>query len=391
MNTAAPGHAVDVAPPPRAGQGRRPARRRWAAAGAAVIVVAGVAVAVTDPFARPGQPALPGDAYHTATWTVRRQSLTEQTQVNATLGAGGSYSVVNQAQGTLTWLPSPGTVVRQGQVLYQVSGGPVVLLYGTVPAYRALSDGMTGPDVTQLNADLVRLGYGTASELDPRSDTFSLETAYALEKLQARLGVSVTGDLALGQAVFLPTAARITGLGASVVLGAVAQPGTTVLTATSTTPVVTIDLDPAEQTDVRDGDRVTITLPDGSDTPGVISSVGTVASTPSSDGSPGSTGAGSSPTITVEVIPAHPRAVAGLTSAPVTVTITTGSASNVLVVPVDALIAQPGGGYAVEVTGAGGARHLVAVSPGMFDDAAGLVQVSGPGLATGQNVVVPGT
>jgi hypothetical protein len=59
-----------------------------------------------------------------------------------------------------------------------------------------------------------------------------------------------------------------------------------------------------------------------------------------------------------------------------------------LVVPVDALLALASGGYAVEVVGPGGARHLVAVTPGLFDDADGLVQVDGE-LRDGQRVVVP--
>jgi hypothetical protein len=58
-------------------------------------------------------------------------------------------------------------------------------------------------------------------------------------------------------------------------------------------------------------------------------------------------------------------------------------------VPVDALIATTSGGYAVEVTGPGGTRRLVPVSLGLFDDAAGTVQVSGTGLAAGLEVVVP--
>ena len=66
----------------------------------------------------------------------------------------------------------------------------------------------------------------------------------------------------------------------------------------------------------------------------------------------------------------HPKAAGKLNQAPVTVTITTGSVSNALTVPVNALLAQPGGKYAVEVTGPGG-HHLVNVTPGMFDDAAG--------------------
>jgi predicted ABC-type transport system involved in lysophospholipase L1 biosynthesis ATPase subunit len=64
-----------------------------------------------------------------------------------------------------------------------------------------------------------------------------------------------------------------------------------------------------------------------------------------------------------------------------------------LVVPVTALVAQASGGYSVEVVGntGRGANRLVPVSLGLFDDADGLVQVTGPGLAVGQEVVVPST
>lgn len=58
-------------------------------------------------------------------------------------------------------------------------------------------------------------------------------------------------------------------------------------------------------------------------------------------------------------------------------------------VPVTALLAQAGGGYAVEVVDAGGVRRLVPVSLGLFDDAEGLVQVRGSGLRAGQKIVVP--
>jgi hypothetical protein len=54
-------------------------------------------------------------------------------------------------------------------------------------------------------------------------------------------------------------------------------------------------------------------------------------------------------------------------------------------------MAQSGGSYAVEVFDAGGSNHLVPVSLGLFDDADGLVQVTGSGLAAGQKVVVPAT
>ena len=112
----------------------------------------------------------------------------------------------------------------------------------------------------------------------------------------------------------------------------------------------------------------------------------------SASGSGGDSGSGSGSsgaTITVLASLTHPTAAGRLNSAPVNVTITTGRVASALTVPVTALLAQTGGGYAVEVTGPG-RHHLVKVAPGLFDDAAGLVAVTG-NLTPGQHVVVPGT
>ena len=84
----------------------------------------------------------------------------------------------------------------------------------------------------------------------------------------------------------------------------------------------------------------------------------------------------------------HPAATGRLDQAPVTVSIVSQSVKNVRTVPVNALLAQPGG-YSVEVVGADGTHRLVPVTIGLFDDDAGLVQVTGPGLVAGQRVVVP--
>jgi hypothetical protein len=205
-----------------------------------------------------------------------------------------------------------------------------------------------------------------------------------VEDLQAALGVTQNGTLALGQAVFLPTPARVTAI--STTLGAPAGPGQPVMTVTSTTRQVSLAIDAAQQSELAVGDKVTITLPDNQNTPGVVSSVGTVATALSSDSSSGSN---SSPTITVLVNPTDPAATGTWDQAPVEVSITSGAVANVLVVPVDALLALSDVGYAVEVVGADGIHRLVAVSLGLFDDADGMVQVSGSDLAAGQRVVVP--
>jgi hypothetical protein len=366
--------------------GRHRCRAPWVIAVVVVLVTAGVALAVARPFATGGAggPMVAENSYPTGLYTVARQDLSSQTEVSATLGYADSYSVVNQSRGTVTWLPAVGQAVRQGQDLYEVNGAPVALLYGQTPAYRSLSEGMIGRDVEELNADLVVLGYATGAEIPSGTDEFTWRTKLALERFESKLNVAANGTLSLGQVVFLPTVARITSVSAT--LGAPAGPGESVLSATSTTRQVSIALAAYEQSDAAVGDKVTITLPNNEATPGVVSSVGTVAVTSSSGG--GSSGGGS-PTITVLVSPTDPVATGDWDQSSVNVTITTGSVANALVVPVDALLAQAGSGYAVEVVDAHGVHHLVAVSLGLFDDADGLVQVTGSALAAGQRVVVP--
>lgn len=368
--------------------GRSTRRNRWVIVASVIVVLVAITLGVVDPFSTTSHPAsgVLDNSAATSLQTVTRRDLSSQTQVDASLGYAGSYSVVNQAQGTITSLPSIGQTVRLGQVLYQVNGSPVVLLYGTTPAYRTLSEGSTdsatrGADVGNLNYDLVALGYLTSADIASAPNDFTSYTKEGVEKLQAALGVTQNGALSLGDVVFLPSAIRITAVPAT--LGGPAGTGQSVATATSTSRQVTIDLNTAQQTQVAVGDRVTITLPNNQTTPGVVSSVGTVATAPASGSS------STSPTVTVEVTPSDPAATGTWDQAPVEVSITTGSVKDALVVPVDSLLALAGGGYALEIVGSNGVHRLVPVTLGVFDDADGLVSVTGSGLSAGQHVVVP--
>jgi hypothetical protein len=355
-------------------------RGRRVALGVVVVAVAGAVAGwqagVFSPAASSGagQQGAPAPA----TAAVAREDIAATTPVNATLGYAGSYPVTGRGGGTLTWLPPAGQVIGQGQALYRVdNGSPVVLLYGGVPDWRTLDEGVTGTDVTQLNHDLVALGDGSSAQISAAGwDYFSAETAAGVAKLQSALGISSPpGSLSLGQVVFEPEALRV-----SQVTGSLGGPASgPVLAATSDRHVVTIPLNAGMQSQVAAGDAVTVTLPDGSSTPGTISTVGGVAS-----------GSGSDATIPVTVTLTDPGAAGTLDQAPVTVNITTASAKNALVVPVAALLAQAPGGYDVEIAGPGNTRRYVPVTTGIFDDAYGLVQVTGA-LTPGQRVVVPAT
>jgi Putative peptidoglycan binding domain len=373
-------------------------------AGAAVLVAVTATGGVVMSSAKQSTSAALDPPANTVKVEMRR--LSAMVSVEGTLtyrgqSDGSPYAVINHASGIYTRLPVVGQVITQGQVLYRVNDSPVVLLDGSTPAYRTLSVGATGADVAELNTNLVALGYATSAQLSPTS-AFGWATAAALQKLQAAVGMAQTGMLALGQAVFEPTAVRVTIL--AVQPGGTTQTGQTVMQATSTTRIVQVALGASQQTEVAVGDTVTITLPNNKTTPGVVSSVGAVATCPSSSGSgrsssssaaPGtdscSSGNSGTPTITVDVTPSDPAATGTWDQAPVRVGITTASVPSALAVPVTALLAQSVGGYAVEVVDAGGIHHLVPVSLGLFDDADGLVQVTGSGLAAGQQVVVPAT
>jgi hypothetical protein len=330
---------------------------------------------VISPATSPG--AAGGGA---ATAPVTRQDIAATTPLTATLGYAGSYQVRGRGSGTLTWLPAAGQVIHQGQALYKTdNGSPVELLYGSIPAWRSLEEGVAGTDVRQLNHDLVSLGDADRADIAaPGWDFFSWETAAGVEKLQSALGVpDPPGSLPLGSVVFEPAAIRVTRRTAR--LGAPAFGP--VLAATSDRHVVTVPLDVSLQGEVRAGDQVTVTLPDGARAPGAVSSVGAVVSMSRSAG-------GTTPTIAVLVRLTDPHAAGTLDQAPVTVDITTATARKALVVPVTALVAQSSGRYDVEVAGPDNTRRWVPVRPGIFDGAAGQVQVTGA-LVPGQRVVVP--
>jgi hypothetical protein len=376
------GHESGALAAAQARGSRRPGR--WVALGLVVVVAAGVVAAwragVFSAAASPGAGRAAG-APAPATRAVTRQDLAATTPLTATLGYAGSWTVTGHGGGTLTWLPSAGQVIRQGHALYKTgNGSPVVLLYGRVPDWRNLAEGVTGADVAQLNHDLVHLGYANSPGIAALGwDYYSWETQYAVQQLEEHLGVaSPPGSLSLGQVVFEPEALRVTQ-----VTGQLGGPASgPVLTATSDRHVVTIPLDTSDQSEVKKGDAVTVTLPDGTTTPGTVSSVGKVATTSTSG-----PGQGAATTIPVRVKLTRPSAAGSLDQAPVTVNITTATARNALVVPVSALLARSPGQYVVEVAGPGNTRRWVPVRPGVFDDASGLVQVSGA-LRPGQRVVV---
>jgi peptidoglycan hydrolase-like protein with peptidoglycan-binding domain len=358
-------------------------RSRWALPGVAVLV-AGVGGVVA--LSGADRPAAAAGAPAANTEKVERGALSALVSGAGTLTYrarpdGSPFAVVNQAVGVYTQLPAAGDKVGCGHVLYRVDNRPVLLLCGSVPAYRALHVGVRGPDVRQLNRNLHRLGYDRDAHvrIDPGDNAFTSKTEHAVRVLQRRKGVGVTGRLATDAAVFLPEAVRIAKVTGQV--GGSARPGAPVLRATSDKLHVRVDLDASEQGEVAKGDRAQITLPGNTPVTGRVAGFGRVAQ--AEQGSPAA--AASIPTF---IDLDDPTKAGGLDQAPVDVDITTKGVDNALSVPVTALVGRSGGGFAVEVVGAGGRRELVPVKLGLFDTGGGRVQVEGD-LRAGDAVAVP--
>lgn len=312
-----------------------------------------------------------------ATAEVTRQTLTATSEYDGELGYGVATTTTNRLTGTVTGLPDVGDVIKRGQPLYSVDGDPVILLYGDLPAYRALKEGDEGPDVEQLERNLEKLGYDGFTV----DDEFTWRTAEAVEEWQDDLGVPETGTVDLGRVAFLPESRRIDGL--DVELGAAATPGQPVLSHTSTAKAVTVQLEPSDLADVKAGAAVEVELPDGKRVPAKITELTTEVQAASGQQEEAST-----TVIAVAELSGDKaiEAAADYDQAAVDLIVTTGERKDVLTVPVTALLALAEGGYGVEVV-AGGTTSYARVDTGLFAD--GRVEVSGEGIDEGTVVGMP--
>ena len=267
--------------------------------------------------------------------------------------------------GEVVFLPGPVQLVaRLADVGGSIQNGAAVLQVAPLGTEEAT-------DVEQLEAALIRLGFGDGLEVD---GVFGPGTETAVRSWQGSIGAEADGVIDLGEVVFLPDPVRISDQ--LITVGSPVNNGSAVLATSSSDIVVTVDLPASDRDLLNEGDAVTVILPGGGESSGFVQSISSVA-TRDSNGN-----------VTFEVIVLMEDASTAFTfdQAPVDVEIVTDSAIDVLAVPVTALLVLAKGGYAVEVDLGDGTTGLVAVDPGLF--AAGLVEIT-TDLAVGTRVVVP--
>ena len=81
------------------------------------------------------------------------------------------------------------TVLGEGDKALEIGGRPVLILKGTNPAYRDMRPGDTGPDITQLQEALARLGFASG----PATGTYNDSTATAVEAWYRKAGYEAYG------------------------------------------------------------------------------------------------------------------------------------------------------------------------------------------------------
>ncbi len=339
--------------------------------GVAVLAAAGIVTASTIGFGGPAPQVEPASTgLPPATTKITKGTLTQTQSVSGKLSYGPVTTVVGKADGTLTWVAAPGMIVEPGEPLFKIDNDQVQLFQGKLPPYRTLSEGDSGPDVKQLEKNLAAQGYDDI-EVD---SYFGSTTTEAVYDWQDDHGLPENGEVGAG-------AAR-RGAGQDqdqpsmlAPVGAGLAPGAEVLSYTGTDRVVQIALAVDKQQFVKVGNPATVVLPDGTEVAGQVGAIGSVAST-DADGNT---------TIPVTVTIKDQSALGTLEAAPVTIELITGKSSDVLIVPVTALVALAGGGYGVQVV-TGDQVGYVAVETGMF--AGGMVEISGSGIAAGTVVGV---
>lgn len=354
--------------------GRRRHRARWWIAGAAACALAlagGGAVAVNAAESAPDSTT---EELPHSTAAVEEGTLSGTQTVPGTLDYANVRGIASQFEGILTEVPAAGTQLKAGDALFAVDNESVYLFTGQRPAWRAFESYMSdGPDVKQLESNLKKLGY-FGYEPD---EEFTWDTRVAIQQWQEQTGQEETGRVDLGRIVFAAGSVRIAEIVAAI--GDRVGPGGPVVNISDLIQEVSADLKLADQKLGVIDAKVDVQLPGGTSTTGTITHVGQ----PTERENNGETSVVIPMTISLD----NPEDANGIQRANVTVDVPSETRENVLSVPVDALIALPGGGFGVETVGKGGALTKIPVETGLF--AGGRVEVTGKGIDVGLEVVVP--
>ncbi|MBW3078760.1 peptidoglycan-binding domain-containing protein [Bifidobacterium simiiventris] len=363
-------------------------RRKVVAAITAIVVIAGLVTtcAVTKPWnlighLTAGEQSGSAASRNVDVATLRTASVTKGVlNAETRLGATLQYDKANDfaaATGTITQLPVAGKQINTGEQVYEMDGVPVPLFHGERPFWRTLqTDVADGPDVTQLEQNLVELGFFSGAP-----DThFDWLTREAVRQWQRSLGL--TGDAADG--VFQPSSVALASSAPIRITQVKAKLGESNVSPASYTNVtlhVEATLTATQAATFKAGDKAQVVLPDNTTLDTTLTAVDQGGQSTGTDGQV------TSPSARVDFPDQSQVAQFGPVAVSLVIPNTSASANTeTLIVPVTAIVASAGTTYAVDVV-RGDALVRVPVEIGLVADAQ--VQLTkADGLKTGDKVVV---
>jgi len=363
------GHCLE--PEPDGDVTAMPRMRKVGLWAALVVIVGAGGAGWLVAISRGGTAPLPSDPIHQTVITLEPVTLTTTASFSATIGyLPALVKAVTAVSGVVTGLPAVGSVIGQGQTLFEVDGEPTILLYGSVPEWRTLDSGASpGADIQELQKNLNQLGYDDGYPL-VENGVYSSSTSYAVQRFLSAKGLTPATQLTYGAVLYAPGPLYVSGL--AVGLGATVSGGSQILAVTTTERTVTGSY---SGFGLALGQRANVSPASGpADPTGTVSSLVAQNSNGSSQEAVTVTLAGS-PVLPTGEIAAQ-------------VSVLTQSVKNTLAVPVQALVALVEGGYALEVPTLGGREHLIAVHVGITGSN-NVVQVSGAAVRPGLRVLVP--
>jgi len=269
--------------------------------------------------------------------------------------------------GEVIFLPGPSQVVDHFVGLGSQNAGDVLSV--------ASGDSANGTYILQLEEALVALGYDAGGMLIA-DGIYSPETPQAVLAFQADKGLDEDGIIDLGEVIFLPGEIRVTNQ--IVPKGISINSGAEVLGISLSEKIIYIDLPATQQGAFVVGDHVIVEMPDNSEVSATITYISSTA-----------TKIGTNPATFEVLVSLDDSSVAdGLDEAPVDVIVISDSVSNVMAVPVSALVALLEGGYAVEKDTGNGSLQYIGVQVGFFGSN-NMIEITTEELQPGDRVLVP--
>ncbi|MFJ2544033.1 peptidoglycan-binding protein [Microbacterium sp. NPDC087589] len=346
------------------------ARRATVAAAVLLSLVVGGGLVWSAVTSRDDSPAAKPTA---ATTAVMKGTLQGEIIAAGTFAYADRVPIVAGRDGVLTELAAIGSTIDRGGVLSRVDNLPTFLMFGALPAWRSYEADMgSGPDVRQLEENLAALGFFS----DAPDENFRWATTQAIRAWQKATGQEQTGTISLGIITFRSGPQRVASTEAKVGDRVGSTQG--VATASSLDKRISIQLNPADVSQIDVGGTASVQLPDGTQAVGVVERIDPPTTAKGADGA-------DKTIVPVTVSLADAAATANIDNVSVTATLFGKKHEGVYYVPVTSLIGLDGNKIGVQLVQKDGSITELPVKTGVR--ATGNIEISGDGVREGLTII----